>query len=99
MVSEIIGVKLRSIPIKLFSDSNNMVDHLKTISRNNKVRDKRLHVDLSSIAEMVDWDNVQVTWVDRSQQLVNVLNKKGAGFQQILEVLRTGSLDTLKLPL
>ena len=75
-----------------------MVDHLKPISRNNKVRDKRLHVDLSSIAEMVDGDNVQVTWVDRSQQLVNVLNKKGEGFKQILEVVRTGSLETLKLP-
>ena len=98
MISEILGVDSRSIPIKLYSDSNNMVDHLKTISGNNKVRDKRLHIDLSAIAEMVKRDNVQIVWVEGSKQLANVLTKKGAGFHQILEVLRTGSIQSLKLP-
>ena len=98
MVSEILGVETRSIPIKLFSDSNNMVDHLRTISGNNRVRDKRLHIDLSAIAEMVKRDNVKIIWVDGSKQLANVLTKKGAGFHQILEVLRSGSIQSLDLP-
>ena len=98
MVAEILGVSSSSIPIKLYSDSNNMTNHLKTISGNNKVRDKRLHIDLSAIAEMTQRDNVQIIWIDGSKQLANVLTKKGAGFHQILEVMRTGSLESLELP-
>ena len=98
MVAEILGVDSLSIPIKLYSDSNNMTHHLKTISGNNKVRDKRLHIDLSAIAEMTMRDNVQVVWIEGSKQLANVLTKKGAGFQQILEVIRSGSLKSVGLP-
>ena len=97
MVAEILGINPRTIPIRLFSDSRNMTEHLQTISGSSKVRDKRLHIDLSAISEMTKRDNVQVIWVDGSKQLANVLTKKGAGFQQILEVLRSGSLKTLQL--
>ena len=96
MVAEILGVNPRTIPIRLFSDSKNMTEHLQTISGSSKVRDKRLHIDLSAIAEMTKRDNVQVVWVDGSKQLANVLTKKGAGYQQILEVLRSGSLKSLE---
>ena len=98
MVAEILGVDSRSIPVKLYSDSNNLVDHLRTISGNNRVRDKRLHIDLSAIAQMIERDNVQIIWVDGTKQLANVLTKKGAGFHQILEVLRNGSIKSLDLP-
>ena len=97
MVAEILGTSPKMIPIKLYSDSNNLVEHLQTVSGNNKIRDKRLHIDLSAIAEMTERDNVQVEWIEGYRQVANVLTKKGAGYQQILEVLRSGSLQALRL--
>ena len=49
-------------------------------------------VDISFIREMVDYDQIQVIWVERDKQISDVLTKSGVSQESLLNILETGKI-------
>ena len=45
---------------------------------------------MAVVREMVDNDEIKFEWVTKDYELVDVLTKKGASNEQLIEVLRNG---------
>ena len=56
-------------------------------------QDARLRVDIACIREMVKFDEIQVDWVDKSEQLSDCLTKAGASSASLVEVLKSGVIS------
>ena len=54
--------------------------------------EKILMVDISFIREMVDYDQIQVIWVERDKQISDVLTKSGVSQESLLNILETGKI-------
>ena len=54
--------------------------------------EKILMVDISFIRKMVDYDQIQVIWVERDKQISDVLTKSGVSQESLLNILETGKI-------
>ena len=54
--------------------------------------EKILMVDISFIREMVDYDQIQVIWVERDKQISDVLTTSGVSQESLLKILETGKI-------
>ena len=55
--------------------------------------DKRLRIDMSALREMNDKGEVSYHWVNSSQQLADVLTKRGASKKKLFDLLDQACLD------
>ena len=86
LISMCVQVQLK---IRAVVDNRSLVESLGSTSL---VDDKRLRIDISAIKEIIETDNVTVSWLPGHGQLANCLTKKGASCKDLLEVLSTGKL-------
>ena len=54
--------------------------------------EKILMVDISFIRKMVEYDQIQVIWVERDKQISDVLTKSGVSQESLLNILETGKI-------
>ena len=54
--------------------------------------EKILMVDISFIRKMVEYDQIQVIWVERDKQISDVLTKSGVSQESLLSILETGKI-------
>ena len=75
--------------IKAYTDNRSLYDAVNTT---NQVSDRRLRVDISSIREYQDTNEIEVIWVNGCDQLADVLTKKGASSHKLIKVINEGKL-------
>ena len=90
ILTELVDVNEREIATSLFTDNKSLYDALNT---SNLLLDKRLRVDISALREMNDRGEVSYHWVESSQQLADVLTKRGASKRKLFGVLSQANLD------
>ena len=88
MIQEIF--RLASLPmVKCFTDNGSLTETLQT---SKIVCDKRLRVDIARLREMVEEEEINVTWVKGTGQLADCLTKRGASTSKLLDVLSSSKL-------
>ena len=90
ILTELVDLNEREIATSLFTDNKSLYDALNT---SNLLLDKRLRVDISALREMNDRGEVSYHWVESSQQLADVLTKRGASKRKLFGVLSQANLD------
>ena len=75
--------------INVLTDNKSLYET--TISKK-PTTDKRLRIDISGIKEMLDRKEIDIKAIPGSEQLADVLTKKGASPYSLLSVLRNGKL-------
>ena len=59
------------------------------------ISDKRLRVELLTLCQMHDKNEIKITWIPTSKQTCNVLTERGAARNQLTSILKTGKLPSL----
>ena len=81
---------LQEMPtVRILTDSRSFCDHLQST---HVLADTRMRVDMARIREMLQVNEIRVSWVPAEQQLADSLTKHGASPARLLEVLRSGRL-------
>ena len=87
-VGEIIsGEKESTIPIYCITDNKSLFDAVQT---QKTINDKRLRVEISMIREMVENNEIHISWIKSGEQLADVLTKNGASSESLCRVLNIG---------
>ena len=93
LISEVLRLKSdKCLPITAFTDNRSLYD---TINTSNQVSDKRLRVDISSIRQMVERNEIKISWLCNRLQLGDVLTKGGASYKPLVDVLKSGKLSSV----
>ena len=71
------------------TDNKSLYDN---INSTKAAEEKRLRVDIAAIRESVERREINVEWIESSQQLADVLTKQGANNRNLLNVLRKSKL-------
>ena len=88
LISEIYsGRRGVSIPIECYTDSKNLFDAAHSTT---SISDQKALVDLSIVREQIKNKEIQLKWISNKQQLADVLTKKGANCDGLLNVLSKG---------
>ena len=80
------------LDIKAYTDNQSLYDATHTMKQ---TLEKRLLVDISSICEMIERNEVQVTWISKEKQLSDILTKAGVSSKELLNVLSTSKMIDL----
>jgi hypothetical protein len=90
LLSNILGLTSNSIPIIAYTDNKSVQD---AIYSTKMVDDKRLRVDIASIQELLQKQEIdEVRWCNGSKQLANCMTKQGGSGYELLKVLHTGMM-------
>ena len=57
--------------------------------------EKRLLVDISSIREMIERNEIKVTWIGKEKQLSDILTKVGVSSKGLLNILSNSKMIDL----
>ena len=88
MLAEILN--LVKLPVvHCFTDSKSLVEN---IASTKVVSDRRLRVDVARLRQMIERSEVDLHWVEGSDQIADSLTKRGASFAKLFEVLTRSSL-------
>ena len=72
------------------TDSRSLHDAANTCTQ---IADRRLRVEISAIREMKEKGELELLWTSNENQLADVLTKKGASAQKLLDAIRRGRTD------
>ena len=72
------------------TDSRSLYD---AASTSTQISDRRLRVEISAIRETKEKGELEILWTSKDNQLADVLTKKGAPYQKLLEVISQGRVD------
>ena len=89
MLAEILGINILKIPIRVYTDSDNLYQ---AVYSTKFVDDKKLRLDIAQIQEAVSEENVQVNWIKAEEMLADCLTKKGVNGDLLMEALETGRI-------
>ena len=90
MLGEALQRKPQDILIRAYTDSNDLA---KACYSTLLVSDKKLRIDIASIKESIEEENVSVKWISKSYMLADCLTKKGADTSNLMSVLQCGCLN------
>ena len=76
--------------IELYTDNKSLFDAVHTTSA---MLDKRMRVDIASLREMNENNEVSFFWIEKNLQLADALTKKGASKKKLLDALRGSKLQ------
>ena len=80
--------RLKDLPnVTCFTDSKSLMDNLKT---SNTVEDMSIRVDLARLREMVERKEINYRWVQSKYNLADVMTKRTASPDALLQVLKSG---------
>ena len=86
---EILATTESQIQTICLTDSQSLYE---TIGTSHQIADKRLRVEVSAIREMVEKQEIIAQWVNKNDQLSDVLTEKGASPNLLMSTLQRGSL-------
>ena len=72
------------------TDSRSLYDAANTSTQ---ISDRRLRVEIASIRETKEKDEIQIMWTSKENQLADVLTKQGASSSTIMESMGRGKID------
>ena len=75
-----------------YADNQSLYDAGHTMKQ---TLEKRLLVDISSIRETIERNEIQVTWINKEKKLSDILTKAGVLSKEFLSVLRTSKMIDL----
>ena len=85
--AEIFGKE--NLQIQLYTDNRSLLDAINTT---NSMLDKRMRVDIASLREMSENNEVSFFWIESKFQLADALTKKGASKEKLLDAIRSSKL-------
>lgn len=88
MFEEFLGFSLPTV--HLFVDNKSLYDAVKTT---NRLMDKRLLIDMASLRELVENNEVSVTWIPTDYQLADCLTKMGASSKKLLDTIISSHIN------
>ena len=66
----------------------------KTLKTTKSILHERLHgVEMSTLWEMCEKTELSIHWIEKQYQLSDVLTKKGASHQSLIETLQKGKIE------
>ncbi|XP_077974967.1 uncharacterized protein LOC144430759 [Styela clava] len=90
MFAEIYFGKLKSLQLDVITDNRSLCEALRS-SKN--VSNKRLRVEIGMLKEMIQNKEINsISWVESKKQLADVLTKKGASPERLVQTLTLGQL-------
>ena len=89
LLEEILKLEKKKIPITTFTDSD---DLFTTSSTTKLVTERRLRVEISAIRQMLEREEIQLVWINKSRMIADVLTKKGASSQDMMKTIQSGTL-------
>ena len=81
-----------NLPIHCFTDSRSLFEASGTSSL---VSDRRLHVEIGAIQQMVSKSEISLKWIEKRKQLSDVLTKKGASPNFLMDTVSSGNISWL----
>ena len=75
LVSELLFHDGKQLNLTAYTDNQSLYDAAHTLKQ---TLAKRLLVDISAIREMVEKAEINVTWIEKSKQIGDILTKAGA---------------------
>ena len=93
ILEQLLGQEKGQMKIVSYVDSRNLFNAVFSTSM---VEDKKLRCDIAQIKENVEKENVKLKWVPGKKMLADCLTKKPASSAELLEVLRSGVMETEK---
>ena len=85
----------KRLPIVCLTDCHSLKD---AINSTKQVTEKRLRLEISSIRELMQQEQIQeVRWINSKEQLADCLTKKGASSLNLLKALQQSALDSTSL--
>ena len=87
VMEEVLGRRLP--PIEIYVDNKSLYDAAKTT---NTLAQKSLRVDMASLRQMLDRNEIKMFWIPTEEQIADVLTKQGVNREKLRSVLRRGSL-------
>ena len=85
----IFGNKDSQLPVTCITDNLSLYQAAHTTG---KLVDSRLIIDMAIIREMISKDEINLEWVPGSEQISDVLTKKGASRIKLAQVVEQGYL-------
>ena len=90
LAKEIIFMKQHNnINVEAFTDNRSLY---KTLLTTKSILDKRLRVEIAALREMCEKNELIINWVEKQHQLSDVLTKRGASPQSLIETIQKGKL-------
>ena len=80
------------LTIRCFTDSKGLYDAVNTT---NSISDKRLRIEMAVVREMVEKNEIKLDWISKEYQLADVLTKKGASCEMLIDVIKNGKIPWL----
>ena len=90
LLSNVIFCDGRKLKIICFTDSKSLADAVQT---SNTPTEKRLLIDISSLRQARDREEIEITWIPTKCNLANALTKKSAFSASLISALKTGKLN------
>ena len=91
-VSEILYHDGKQLNIIAYTDNQSLYDAAHTLKQ---TLEKRLLVDISAIREMVEKDEIIITWIEKTKQIGDILTKAEASSNVISGVLSSSKVIEL----
>merc|ERR1712030_111699 len=88
VVEEVLGRHLP--PIKIYVDNKSLYD---AVGTTNALAQKSLRVDMASLRQMLDRNELSMQWIPADQQLADVLTKQGVNKDMLRDVLSRGIIS------
>ena len=79
-----------NINIEAFTDNRSLYETLHTTK---SILDKRLRVEIAALREMCEKNELLINWIEKQYQLSDVLTKRGASPQSLIETIQKGKLQ------
>ena len=76
-----------NINIETFTNNHSLYETLHTTK---SMLDKRLRVEIAALREMCEKNKLLINWIEKQYQLSDVLTKKGASPQSLIETIKKG---------
>ena len=78
------------ISIEAFNDNRSLYETLHTTK---PILDKRLRVEIASLREMCEKNELQISWIEKQHELNDVLTKRGASLKSLIETIQKSKLQ------
>ena len=92
LLSELLHTKPNCLSITTYTDNQSLYEAVHSMK---KTLEKHLLVDISATREMVERNEIKVTWINKEKQLSDVLTKSGAPSNSTLQTLNTSKMIEL----
>ena len=92
LISELLFHDGKQLSITAYTDNQSFYDAAHSLKQ---TLEKRLLFDISAIREMIERNEINITWIEKAKQISDILTKTGVSPSIILEVLSSSKMIEL----